>query len=399
MRALRRAVNLRRRAGIVVAERDVGGPAGFRREAQADQVRAASDRANRFRCRTRTHRRRAAARATRRTAPASGSLRTRPWRRMRGIQRLRPARRRARSRLRCARAGSVRSRRRPRAAFEFPQRLLEAVARVQYRAVRRRGVAQHQSLGARSSATSVLMVVSVRLSGRRGNAARRFSPILPLDLLRVRDHAVERTVFAQPLRRGLRAALVDARHVVDLSPISASKSTICVRRARRTCRSRRRPSRRLPLIVLTSAMRGPHQLGEVLVAGGDRDVDALRRRCSASVPITSSASTPSMRRIGMPSAWTMSHIGCTCARRSSGIGGAVGLVLGIQVVAEGLARRVHHEGDVVGLLLQRRAQHVDHAEQRTGGLAGVVGERRERMERAVEVAGTVDQDQLGIRGF
>ena len=46
---------------------------------------------------------------------------------------------------------------------------------------------------------------------------------------------------------------------------------------------------------------------------------------SDSVPMTSSASTPSMRRIGKPSAWTMSHIGCTCARNSSGIGGRLAL--------------------------------------------------------------------------
>src|SRR5690606_22350602 len=72
---------------------------------------------------------------------------------------------------------------------------------------------------------------------------------------------------------------------------------------------------------------------------------------------------------------------------------ARGLVLGVHVVAEGLARRVDDEGDVLGLLLQVRAQHVGHAEQRAGGLAGGVGQRRQRVEGAVEVGGAVDQDQ------
>ena len=49
---------------------------------------------------------------------------------------------------------------------------------------------------------------------------------------------------------------------------------------------------------------------------------------SASVPMTSSASTPGTRRIGSPRASTTSHIGCTCARRSSGIGGRLALYSG-----------------------------------------------------------------------
>src|SRR5690606_12331878 len=72
---------------------------------------------------------------------------------------------------------------------------------------------------------------------------------------------------------------------------------------------------------------------------------------------------------------------------------ARGLVLGIHVVAEGLAWRVEDEGDVFGLFLQVRAQHVGHAEQRPGRLAGGVAQRRQRVEGAVEVGGAVDQDQ------
>ncbi|KAG1605435.1 hypothetical protein G6F45_014207 [Rhizopus arrhizus] len=49
------------------------------------------------------------------------------------------------------------------------------------------------------------------------------------------------------------------------------------------------------------------------------------RPCRASVPITSSASTPGMRRMLMPSASTMRHIGSTWLRSSSGIGGRLAL--------------------------------------------------------------------------
>ena len=50
--------------------------------------------------------------------------------------------------------------------------------------------------------------------------------------------------------------------------------------------------------------------------------------CTASVPITSSASTPDSRMIGMPSADTIAIIGSTCARNSSGIGGRLALYSG-----------------------------------------------------------------------
>ena len=73
---------------------------------------------------------------------------------------------------------------------------------------------------------------------------------------------------------------------------------------------------------------------------------------------------------------------------------AVGLVVRVEVVAEGLAGRVDHEGDVLGPLLQRGAQHVDHAEQRAGRLAQRVGQRRQRVEGAIQVGGSIDQHEL-----
>ncbi|MNI57354.1 hypothetical protein D3C73_1124090 [compost metagenome] len=71
---------------------------------------------------------------------------------------------------------------------------------------------------------------------------------------------------------------------------------------------------------------------------------------------------------------------------------AVGLVLVVQVVTEGLAGGIDDERDVGRAFLQRRAQHVDHAEQRAGGLTLCIGQGRQRVERAVQVTGPVDQD-------
>ena len=87
-------------------------------------------------------------------------------------------------------------------------------------------------------------------------------------------------------------------------------------------------SRRLPLIVLTRATPGrtswAKSLSLVEMVTSTPAAQARRAR----VPITSSASTPSTRTMSMPSAWTMSHIGWTWARSSSGMGGRLALYCG-----------------------------------------------------------------------
>jgi hypothetical protein len=64
----------------------------------------------------------------------------------------------------------------------------------------------------------------------------------------------------------------------------------------------------------------------------------------ASVPITSSASTPSTIRIGQPQAATPSWIGSICRRRSSGIDGRLALYSGYQSSRKGLALGVENAG-------------------------------------------------------
>ncbi|MCY1512737.1 hypothetical protein D9M68_472090 [compost metagenome] len=72
----------------------------------------------------------------------------------------------------------------------------------------------------------------------------------------------------------------------------------------------------------------------------------------------------------------------------------IGLVLGEQLVAEGrpLGIEDHREG-AVGVLLAQALEHVQHPFHRAGGLAGGSGQRRQGMEGAVEVRGTVYQDE------
>jgi hypothetical protein len=70
----------------------------------------------------------------------------------------------------------------------------------------------------------------------------------------------------------------------------------------------------------------------------------------ASVPMTSSASTPGLAQDGQPMPFTASNSGsiCDAGRRASA---AMRLVLGEQLVAEGLARRVEYHGDALGLVV------------------------------------------------
>ena len=72
-------------------------------------------------------------------------------------------------------------------------------------------------------------------------------------------------------------------------------------------------------IVLTSVTL-VDELREVLVAGRDHGAPAVALACSASVAMTSSASTPSMTSTGQPSARPPRCSGATCTPRSSGIG-------------------------------------------------------------------------------
>src|SRR5947207_348930 len=72
------------------------------------------------------------------------------------------------------------------------------------------------------------------------------------------------------------------------------------------------------------------------------------------------------------------------------------LVLGEQLVAEGLARRIEHHGNAARLIvLEKLQQHVQHPEHRSGRLAARVGQRRQGVKRPVDIRGAVDENQVG----
>jgi hypothetical protein len=117
-----------------------------------------------------------------------------------------------------------------------------------------------------------------------------------------------------------------------------------------------------------------HQLGEVLVAGGNGHLQVLRQalqgqRADHIVGFhAGDAQDADAQRLD-----DAAHR-LDLAAQLIGHRRAVGLVLVVQVVTEGLARRIDHERDVGRAFLQRRTQHVDHAEQRAGGFTLCIGQ-------------------------
>ena len=114
--------------------------------------------------------------------------------------------------------------------------------------------------------------------------------------------------------------------------------------------------------------------------------------CCTRVPITSSASTPSMMTSGQPSARISVVQRLDLAAQVVRHRGAVSLVVGIEIVAEGLALRVEHAGDIIGrIILLQPAQHGEHAVDRVGRFACRVAQIGQRVKRAIQVGRAVHQ--------
>ncbi len=205
-------------------------------------------------------------------------------------------------------------------------------------------------------------------------------------------HAVQVVVLGQPFGGGLGPALVHAGHVVHgiahqrqvIDDLVGAHAELVHHRG---------------IGIGTAAGHGvdqdhprAHQLGEVLVAGGDGHLQPVGGAGQGQGADHVVGLHPGHAQD--VDAQRVHDVAHRLHLRAQVVGHrrAVGLVLGVQVVAEGLAGGVDHEGHVVGLFLQRGPQHVDHAEQRAGGFAGGIGQRRQRVERAVQVTGPVDQD-------
>ena len=92
--------------------------------------------------------------------------------------------------------------------------------------------------------------------------------------------------------------------------------------------------------------------------------------------------------------------GLDLAAQIVGHGRARGFVLGVDVVTEGGAFGVEHTHRMVaGVFAAQALQHIDHAADRARGLAGRVVAVHPQighgMKSAVQIAGTVNQQQGG----
>ena len=114
----------------------------------------------------------------------------------------------------------------------------------------------------------------------------------------------------------------------------------------------------------------------------------------ASVPITSSASTPSTISSGQPCARTTLVQRLDLPDEILRHRRTVRLVVRIPVVAERLARGVEDDGEVVGLLVfGYPAQHGHHAAQRPGGLAARRAQVGQRVKCAIQVRRPIHQNE------
>ncbi len=393
------ARQLRRRAGIVVTERDVAGRFRLHRERQADDLGA-----------HRIERGRLAVEGDQLRVAQFRGPRVEPFRRgdefvvagsgERAVDGFRfaaviaaNAGTRVAFRPRVRRLSRPRRRRRGSAGcLQLLQRRVELVALVQ--PAQRIDVALAQVQVGRP-AFEFDVGLDRRQLARQRQLRQRLAQVLAdlaADFFRRRDHAVEAAVLGQPLRRGLRPALLHTGNVVDAVAHQREVVDDLVRPHAELLHHRGGVERGVGHRV-DEFDAGLDQLREILVAGRHRHVDAcgdgaLGQRADHVVGLDAVDAQDRKTERGDDR-----HHRLDLRDQVFRRGLPRRLVGGIQRVAEGRPRRVLHEGGVGGLLLQDRAQHVDHAEQRAGRFAGRVRQRRQRVERAIQIRGAVDEDE------
>ena len=186
-----------------------------------------------------------------------------------------------------------------------------------------------RSAACTGSAQSVLTVRRRLPCGSHGSAARRFAPTTPPI-----SSACATTLSSEPYCASHFAAVLGPTFATPgtlstASPVSVSRSSTW---SGRTSNFARTPASSYVslLIVLTIVM--PGRTSCVRSLSDDEITVSMpaAAACVASVPITSSASTPSTISSGQPCARTSSCSGAICLTRSSGIGGRFALYCGYQ---------------------------------------------------------------------
>ena len=216
---------------------------------------------------------------------------------------------------------------------------------------------------------------------------------LALDLGGMGHDPRQVTVFLEPLDGGLGAAAGDAGDIVDAV---ADQGQVVDDALRRHAEFGDHPFP-VQALVAHGIDQGNvlvHQLRQVLVAGGDEGRQALgggagRQGADDVVGLD-------RRHRQQRQAQGADHgvEGLDLLPQVVRHGRAMGLVVGVEIVAKGLARGVEdHRHQVRLVVLPQLAQHVDHAHQGAGGLPFGVGQLGQGVIGAEEVGGGVDEDQ------
>ena len=285
--------------------------------------------------------------------------------------------------------------------IDLAQPGLEAVARIKTMQRRQVGRAQRQRIQIRPAGD---VIGQIAVQPHRDQPLRLRQPVeraaqvlagAALDAVGRGDHALQRAVLGDPLGRGLRADLLDAGHVVDHI---AHQRQVIDDALGRHAELGDHAGRIEPLVAHGVDQRHPvvDQLRQVLVAGGNDHL--VTRRSSHARQRADGVVGLDARHHEHRPAQQLDHLvdGLDLLHQRLGHGAAVGLVVGVPLVAKGRAMGVEHAHRVLGLhVLERALQHGHHAVQGPGGRAIRAAKIGQRVVGAVEVAGAVNQQHHG----
>ena len=213
------------------------------------------------------------------------------------------------------------------------------------------------------------------------------------DLVRVGDDGVERVVLPEPLRRRLGTDLRHARDVVD-GIARQRKQVQYLIGADAEFRDHAGFVERFVAHRVDEPDAGAHQLRQILVRRRHHAIDALRRglRRERRDDVVGLDAVDHQQRPAVGAHQLVQRL--DLPDEVFGHRRPVRLVFGVPVVAKRLARRVEHDGEVVGLLVfGYPPQHRHDTAQRARGFASRRPQVRQRVKRAIEVRRSIDQNE------